>query len=62
MEPDGRPPFYLEDVRNASFSEVRADKPKTGGPFVLRNVQALDLFRVQHVKDGVMNVTGRKTL
>lgn len=52
MQPEGRPPFVFDDVKGAILYDIQSEKAD-GTPWAtLKNVQNLDLFHVQGVKDG----------
>lgn len=51
LNPDERPAFVLDDVHNASFSHVDAQKQENTPVFILKNVTAITTHQVKGVQD-----------
>ncbi|HEV2764367.1 MAG TPA: right-handed parallel beta-helix repeat-containing protein, partial [Pyrinomonadaceae bacterium] len=61
MTQDLRPAFYLDDVRNAHFLGVAAQKAEGVPTFVLKNVQDFSVRQSRPVEDTRVERTERKT-
>jgi polygalacturonase len=62
MQDDARPPFVLDDVRGAIFYDIQAKKTSDASYFMMRNVQDIDIQKVQGVKDAVIKSADSKKL
>mgnify|MGYP001488404188 CR=1 FL=1 len=51
MNPDERPAFVLDDVHNASFSHIDAQKHENTPVFILKNVTGITTHQVIGVQD-----------
>jgi hypothetical protein len=51
MKEDPRPPFVLDDVKNATLYDIQAMKANGAPVMLLKNVQDLTIYRMNHVKD-----------
>ena len=51
MQEDIRPPFILDDVKSAEFNFVNAEKENGVSSFKLNNVEELEIFKCELVKD-----------
>ncbi|MBN1509929.1 MAG: glycoside hydrolase family 28 protein [Sedimentisphaerales bacterium] len=51
MQDDFRPPFILDDVKDAEFNNVRAQTAPQTPTFVLRNVQAFETHQCDGIPD-----------
>ena len=51
LNPDERPAFVLDDVHNASFSHIDAQKQENTPVFILKNVTGITTHQVKGVQD-----------
>jgi polygalacturonase len=51
IKEDPRPPFVLDDVKNATLYDIQAMKANGAPAMLLKNVQDLTIYRMKHVKD-----------
>ena len=62
LNPDERPAFVLDDVHNASFSHVDAQKKENTPVFILKNVSNISTHSVKGVEDSSIQKAEKKEL
>ena len=60
IQPDGRPAFVLDQVTDADFDHVKAQKNPNAPTFVLKNVSGFQVHRSTPVADVQVSNTTRK--
>jgi polygalacturonase len=61
MQDDPRPAMILDDVKTAVLYDIQAEKSPGASSLVLKNVQDIHVYRFEHVKDGYIKNTEKKT-
>ena len=62
LNPDERPAFVLDDVHNASFSHIDAQKQENTPVFILKNVTGITTHQVKGVQDTEIKKTENQKL
>ncbi|RLD83967.1 MAG: glycoside hydrolase family 28 protein [Bacteroidetes bacterium] len=62
MNRDERPAFILDDVHNASFSHIDAQKGKDAPQFILKNVSNISIHEVNELDDVKLGKVEKKEL
>ena len=62
MKEDLRPPFVLNDVKDADFNFIDAEKSSGVPEYVLKNVDSLSIFRCRQLPDTTLQHADNSTL
>ncbi len=62
MKKDVRPPFVLNDIKDAEFDFVKAEKEDGASEFKLKNISNLKIFKCGSLPDTVLNQSNNSNL
>jgi hypothetical protein len=62
LKDDYRPPFILDDIKDAILYDIQAEKNTSTSSFILKNVEDIHISQANNVKDAFFEKTQKKDL